>query len=1245
MDINYGKSITPHFPKRISKRKIEKGLYRNRYSPDLSPSSTHTSKASLDSSKDRKNVGSNKPSKKKSHFPQDSSPDAPVADPEDGIVRCMCGLQNDGELMIQCEECHVWQHTLCVGIRDEKFIPDKYYCEICKEEDHPYINQRPRSMVLAREAELWGTVVTSGVRKAATAALSAISNLNNPGNRFKPKSSSESLSSSRNKFENSVNSDSLSPSDHLHSSSKSKSSKKRSPTANPIDSPPFPSDSLDLKLEIPYTSESNSESVSTKLKRPKFSSGSHAYLQTDIPPLLDSASSAQRAPTTLPDLYIVKDSPKESSEYDSHTPTDVPQTAFSFTSTEKSGYTSNSPNLSKKKSKRTRSSRSSYLSESSKSKRKSTSVPRFNYTSDESSIYDTLLNSKSSSLRLYTSSLRDKASANDPIKNNFKTPSTLNTPISLPSSKSEVLVESGKEIRKSRSRYRSNRFNPNSSFREFSENPQNNKTTSSSQKIVSVSATPNSPPINSTLSPSIKDKNAESPKKLSFDSISSDTPVSTNGNIIPPAEAISPNSASDIPSKTLHQNPSSTQSKPPISSALSEYIQWRNIQKLSNSSSHSNLVSSSSTNSNGHFPSSSSQPNNSIKIKFPSTRSSLLDMNKRSNIILEYINRKKSELLSEIDFFDKCAPFFEKNSSLIASNSTDSRDHPESNKSLADISNFILKDPTSTDPPHLNKHYCEHGFIFSSNDSALQGQSQFLMVPESLLQNPNSDIATPTSKKQIYSSLLNPNHHISKQKILNIKLKSCSNSIQSSPVNGSNNSAILSKISTPKLTINTNKPTSKLENINMFKNSNYIDSAPLLSCPNSIMRPEAGSILEPDNRNISSLIEQKVSANSNTEVCPVEISTDKSLSPSKSSTVSISQSEDRLHLNQQDCIVDSSLMDKINTKTIMVEDNLDHKSNIRSSDECGDSANLKNDPNSSIEKENSQKYYEGINNKESTFSPNSKLKTNLTRLSLVGSFSSSNLQKNPRLNFNSVPSTPIFNDSLYVDSLKTAKPISKETPSYPNIKIKYSKLSNLAKNTPTSKLELHISPNISPNHNSIGKPNINNEIKSSYNSSKTLRVAVDTTNSIEDHEIIDSKIFTPNTDIISTNRSHRKLDLGDDIESTEYSLGDNNQIDSKPKNANLSLDAIVIPPEKKVEVKINLEDSHDTQDLIKSKSANENINESSEFSGKDSEDIIEKRTNQINLECIHCHKNYINDLIAQIDRLSHFIEEFQTTCD
>lgn len=67
---------------------------------------------------------------------------------DEGETRCVCGFKEyqggsddshidltDG-LFIQCDQCHVWQHGLCVGIRDNALVPENYFCEQCKPENH-----------------------------------------------------------------------------------------------------------------------------------------------------------------------------------------------------------------------------------------------------------------------------------------------------------------------------------------------------------------------------------------------------------------------------------------------------------------------------------------------------------------------------------------------------------------------------------------------------------------------------------------------------------------------------------------------------------------------------------------------------------------------------------------------------------------------------------------------------------------------------------------------------------------------------------------------------------------------------------------------------------------------------------------------------------------------------------------------------------------------------------------------------
>ncbi|RUS28748.1 hypothetical protein BC938DRAFT_481501 [Jimgerdemannia flammicorona] len=54
---------------------------------------------------------------------------------EDSVTRCVCGQQHHVGLMVQCDKCEVWQHCECVGLIEED-IPDQYYCELCKPENH-----------------------------------------------------------------------------------------------------------------------------------------------------------------------------------------------------------------------------------------------------------------------------------------------------------------------------------------------------------------------------------------------------------------------------------------------------------------------------------------------------------------------------------------------------------------------------------------------------------------------------------------------------------------------------------------------------------------------------------------------------------------------------------------------------------------------------------------------------------------------------------------------------------------------------------------------------------------------------------------------------------------------------------------------------------------------------------------------------------------------------------------------------
>lgn len=51
---------------------------------------------------------------------------------ETWIVDCICGTKDDdGERMLACDKCSVWQHTRCVGIENSDEIPAKFLCERC----------------------------------------------------------------------------------------------------------------------------------------------------------------------------------------------------------------------------------------------------------------------------------------------------------------------------------------------------------------------------------------------------------------------------------------------------------------------------------------------------------------------------------------------------------------------------------------------------------------------------------------------------------------------------------------------------------------------------------------------------------------------------------------------------------------------------------------------------------------------------------------------------------------------------------------------------------------------------------------------------------------------------------------------------------------------------------------------------------------------------------------------------------
>ena len=65
----------------------------------------------------------------------------PAEDDEDALIRCICGVVEDEDdaerTMICCDRCTAWQHNDCMEITENPDeLPEQYYCEQCKPEDH-----------------------------------------------------------------------------------------------------------------------------------------------------------------------------------------------------------------------------------------------------------------------------------------------------------------------------------------------------------------------------------------------------------------------------------------------------------------------------------------------------------------------------------------------------------------------------------------------------------------------------------------------------------------------------------------------------------------------------------------------------------------------------------------------------------------------------------------------------------------------------------------------------------------------------------------------------------------------------------------------------------------------------------------------------------------------------------------------------------------------------------------------------
>ncbi|CAK1354363.1 hypothetical protein CB0940_01774 [Cercospora beticola] len=58
---------------------------------------------------------------------------------EEELIRCICGNDNpkDKRAFIGCDACTVWQHNVCMGVHDdEDDVPEHYFCEECRPQEH-----------------------------------------------------------------------------------------------------------------------------------------------------------------------------------------------------------------------------------------------------------------------------------------------------------------------------------------------------------------------------------------------------------------------------------------------------------------------------------------------------------------------------------------------------------------------------------------------------------------------------------------------------------------------------------------------------------------------------------------------------------------------------------------------------------------------------------------------------------------------------------------------------------------------------------------------------------------------------------------------------------------------------------------------------------------------------------------------------------------------------------------------------
>lgn len=82
--------------------------------------------------------------------------------PDKWLVRCECGAQDDdGERMMACDNCEVWQHTRCSRIEDSQAVPPLFVCSSCCPSLEPPVRKEPLFDLEGSSDSLFSSVLES----------------------------------------------------------------------------------------------------------------------------------------------------------------------------------------------------------------------------------------------------------------------------------------------------------------------------------------------------------------------------------------------------------------------------------------------------------------------------------------------------------------------------------------------------------------------------------------------------------------------------------------------------------------------------------------------------------------------------------------------------------------------------------------------------------------------------------------------------------------------------------------------------------------------------------------------------------------------------------------------------------------------------------------------------------------------------------------------------------------------------